>query len=357
MEVIFMDHMDHEDRFGELAKFRIPDMSGFRPPPGSARLILTGVIALVLAALLWGSFYQVEPEEVGLVLRFGRHVRTTEPGLRLKIPLVEGVVKVPVQRQLKQELGFRTVQAGIRSQFSEPGQYKDESIMLTGDLNVAVVEWIVQYRVSDPYRFLFKVRGLEDTFRSLNEAVMRGVVGDRTVTEVLTVGRQEIETTAQQRLQELCDQYETGITVAQVVLQDVNPPDAVKPSWDEVNQAQQQRDRLINEARAEYNKVIPRSSGEAQQTILSAEGYALDRVNRSQGDASRFKALEEAYRLAPEVTRQRIYLETMQRVLPRVGGKVFLDQNAKGLLPLLPLNALGGAIAATPAAKTSGGSN
>ncbi len=344
------------DRFDEIVKFRIPDISGFRPPPGSTKMIVPGVAALVLLLFSWSSFYQVEPEQLGVVLRFGRHTRTTEPGLRLKIPVVEEVFKVPVQRQLKQELGFRTVQAGIRSQFSEPGAFKEESIMLTGDLNVAVVEWIVQYRVSDPYRFLFKVRGLEETFRSLNEAVMRGVVGDRTVTEVLTVGRQEIETTTQRKLQELCDQYETGITVAQVVLQDVNPPDKVKPSWDEVNQAQQQRDRLINEARAEYNKVIPRSSGEAQQTILGAEGYALDRVNRSQGDASRFKALEEAYRLTPEVTRQRIYLETMVRVLPRAGGKVFLDKNAQGILPLLPLNALGGAIAGDAAAARPGGS-
>ena len=349
--------MDPEDRLKDLMPFRIPELSEFRMPPGSGRIILAALAALVIVVLLWGSFYQVEPEELGLVLRFGRHVRTTDPGLRFKIPLAESVVKVPVQRQLKQELGFRTTQPGIRSQFSEPGDYKEESIMLTGDLNVAVVEWIVQYRVSDPYRFLFKVRGLEETFRSLNEAVMRGVVGDRTVTEVLTVGRQEIETTAQQKLQELCDQYETGITVAQVVLQDVNPPDAVKPSWDEVNQAQQQRDRLINEARAEYNKVIPRSSGEAQQTILGAEGYALDRVNRSQGDASRFKSLQEAYRLAPEVTRQRMYLETMERVLPRVGGKVFLDKNAQGLLPLLPLNALGGAVAADAVTKRPGGSN
>lgn len=343
------------DRFGDIPKFRIPDMSEFRLPPGSAKLIPAVLVALAALVLFWGSFYQVEPEELGLVLRFGRHVRTTEPGLRLKIPLVEAVVKVPVQRQLKQELGFRTVQAGIRSTFSEPGAFKEESIMLTGDLNVAVVEWIVQYRVADPYRFLFKVRGLEETFRSMNEAVMRGVVGDRTVTEVLTVGRQEIETTVQQKLQELCDQYETGIAVAQVVLQDVNPPDAVKPSWDEVNQALQQRDRLINEARAEYNKVIPRSSGEAQQTILGAEGYALDRVNRSQGDASRFKALEEAYRLAPEVTRQRIYLETMAKILPRVGGKVFLDKDAQGILPLLPLNALSGAVATAPATTRPGG--
>jgi modulator of FtsH protease HflK len=346
--------MNH-DEYGDLQRFRIPDISGFRLPPGSSRIILIGVASLVILVLLLGSFYQIEPEELGLVLRFGRHVRTTEPGLRLKFPLMEQVVKVPVQRQLKQELGFRTVQAGIRSEFSDPGMYKEESIMLTGDLNVAVVEWIVQYRVSDPYRYLFKVRDLEGTFRSLNEAVMRGVVGDRTVTEVLTVGRQEIETTAQQKLQELCDQYETGITVAQVVLQDVNPPDPVKPSWDEVNQAQQQRDRMINEARAEYNKVIPRSSGEAQQTILGAQGYALDRVNRAEGDAARFKSLEAAYRLAPEVTRQRIYLETMGRVLPQVGGKVFVDNNAQGLLKVLPLSTLGGAIAGDPALVRPGG--
>ncbi len=345
--------MDY-DRFDERPRFRIPELSAIRLPPGSAKMISAAVAALAVLALLWASFYQVQPEEVGVVLRFGRHTRTTEPGLRLKFPGIETVFKVPVQRQLKQELGFRTVQAGIRSEFSEPGAYKAESVMLTGDLNVAVVEWIVQFRVSDPFRFLFKMRGLDETFRSLNEAVMRGVVGDRTVTEVLTVGRQEIETTAQQKLQELCDQYETGITVAQVVLQDVNPPDAVKPSWDEVNQAQQQRDRLINEARAEYNKVIPRSSGEAQQTILGAEGYALDRVNRSQGDASRFKAMQEAYSLAPEVTRQRIYLETMQRVLPKVGGKVFVDKNAQGIMQLLPLNALAGAIAAEPAARPGG---
>jgi membrane protease subunit HflK len=188
---------------------------------------------------------------------------------------------------------------------------------------------------------------------------MREVVGDRTITEVLTVGRQEIETRVQEKLQELCNQYETGVTVAQVVLQDVNPPDPVKPSWDEVNQAQQQRDRLINEARAEYNKVVPRAAGEAEQTILAAEGYALNRVNRSQGDATRFKELHAAYRQAPDVTRQRIYLETMERVLPKVGGKIFLDKNAQGLLPLLPLNTLGGSIAAgtAPSPGRAGGAN
>jgi membrane protease subunit HflK len=220
-------------------------------------------------------------------------------------------------------------------------QFSDEAIMLTGDLNVAVVEWIVQYRAADPYLFLFKVRNLEETFRAMNEAVMREVVGDRTVTEVLTVGRQEIEARVEERLQDLANQYETGITIDQVVLQDVNPPDPVKPSWDEVNQAQQQRDRMINEARAEYNRVIPRARGEAEQAVLQAEGYAVERVNRSEGDAVRFTAIYDEYRLAPEVTRRRLYLETMQRILPQVGRKLYVDKDTTGILPLLSLDGAG----------------
>ena len=200
--------------------------------------------------------------------------------------------------------------------------------------------------------YLFKIRNVEDTFRDMNEAVMREVVGDRTVTEVLTVGRQEIEVNAQIRLQELCDQYETGIRVGQDVLQDVNPPDPVKPSWDEVNQAQQQRDRMINEALADYSSVIPRASGEAQQTILQAEGYALDRVNRSKGDAARFKALYDEYWRAPNVTRRRMYLETMTRMLPQAGTKVILDEQAQGVLPLLSIG--GGRSPLQPAALTGG---
>jgi membrane protease subunit HflK len=297
------------------------------------------VIAVLL--LLATTFYQVQPEAVGVVLRFGRYVRTTEPGLHVKAPFAEQVIKVPVQRQLKQEFGFRTEEPGIRTQYSQQN-FNDESMMLTGDLNVAIVEWIVQYRVSDPYQFLFKVRNPESTFRAMNEAVMRQVVGDRTVTEVLTVGRQEIETRVEVELQAMAKQYELGITLDQVVLQDVNPPNPVKPSWDAVNQAQQQRDRLINEARAEYNKVVPRAKGEAEQTILQAQGYALDRVNRSQGDSARFKSVYDSYRKAPDVTRRRMYLETMGRVLPSLGGKVFVDKDVKGIVPLLPLqNMLG----------------
>ena len=311
----------------------VPDL----PPPNiSGRGIVTGLALILSLVVLWGTVYQIEAEEAGIVLRFGKYVRNTDPGLHFKIPFAEDVQKVPVERQLKQEFGFRTTAANVQTQYSQ-ATFDGESVMLTGDLNVAVVEWIVQYRVADPYNYLFKVRNVEDTFRDMNEAVMREVVGDRTVTEVLTVGRQGIEVSAQVRLQELSDQYETGIRIEQVVLQDVNPPDPVKPSWDEVNQAQQQRDRLINEALADYNSVIPRASGEAEQTILQAEGYALDRVNRSEGDATRFRALYEEYRRAPNVTRRRLYLETMGRMLPLAGSKVILDDQAQGILPLLSI--------------------
>ena len=315
----------------DVSRVRLP-----RFPRGAS----TAAAALIVAAVVaFGALYQVQPEEVGVVLRFGRYVRATDPGLRAKIPFAETVLKVPVQRQLKQEFGFRTMEPGIRTQYAAfDRNATEESVMLTGDLNVAVVEWIVQYRVADPYLYLFKVRNLEDTFRAMNEAIMREVVGDRTVTEVLTVGRQEIESRVEGRLQDLANQYEMGITIDQVVLQDVNPPDPVKPSWDEVNQAQQQRDRMINEARAEYNRVIPRARGEAEQTVLQAEGYALDRVNRAEGEATRFEAVQAAYRLAPDVTRRRLYLETMQRILPRVGRKLYVDEDATGVLPLLSLD-------------------
>ena len=314
----------------------VPD---FKPPRLAPRPIVIGLAAILVLVFLLGSVYQIEPEEAGVVLRLGRYVRTTDPGLRFKFPFLEQVTKVPVERQLKQEFGFRTQVAGVQSTFLTAG-LEDESLMLTGDLNVAVVEWIVQYRVADPYDYLFRVRNVEETFRDMNEAVVRAVVGDRTVTEVLTIGRQDIEVTAQVALQELCDQYQNGIRIEQVVLQDVNPPDPVKPSWDEVNQAQQQRDRLINEALTDYNAVIPRARGEAEQTILQAEGYALNRVNRSEGDAARFMAVYEEYQQAPEVTRRRMYLETMSAMMARVPNKVILDSDAQGILPLLPIDGI-----------------
>jgi membrane protease subunit HflK len=313
-----------------LPQFQVP-----RLPGGVLR---GGILILLVLIAAFTSVYQVGPEQIGVVLRFGRYVRSTDPGLQFKMPFgIERVTKVPVQRQLKQEFGFRTVTPGVRTAYSERG-FQEESNMLTGDLNAAEVEWVVQYRVVDAYKFLFRVRNVETTFRDITEAVMREVVGDRTVNEVLTVGRQEVAALVEQRLQGLCDQYETGIKVEQVVLQDVNPPDAVKASFNEVNQAQQEREKLINEAQSEYNQVIPRARGEALKTIQQAEGYLLERVNQARGDSARFVALYESYRRAPEVTRKRIYLETMNTVLPKVSRKIVVDDKIRGLLPLLNLN-------------------
>ena len=314
-----------------------PEMPEIRIPNIPRGLIQKGLVALLVLIAVLSSFYTIDPEEAGLVLRFGQYVRSTSPGLHFKMPFgIERVMKVPVQRQLKAEFGFRTTQAGINSQYSSRS-FVGESNILTGDLNAAVVEWVVQYRVVDPYRFLFRVRNVEETFRDMSEAVMRLVVGDRTVNEVLTVGRAEIAHEVEIGLQALCDQYEAGIKVEQVVLQDVNPPDPVKPSFNEVNEAQQEKATMINAAQSEYNKVIPKARGQALQTIQEAEGYALERTNTAQGDSARFSAVFQAYRLAPEVTRKRIYIETMNEILPKVERKIVIDGKLDGVLPLLDL--------------------
>jgi membrane protease subunit HflK len=319
--------------FGD--EIKIPKLQIPRLPGGTVRVIVLVVILLLVAV---SSFYTVGPEEIGVVMRLGKVVRTTDPGLHAKLPFaIERVTKVPIQRQLKEEFGFQTVSAGVRSQFSVRGR-ESESNMLTGDLNAAVVEWVVQYRIVDPYNYLFRVRNVRETFRAMTEAVMRKIVGDRTVNEVLTVGRAEIADLVEQKLQALCDQYETGIKVEQVVLQDVNPPDPVKPSFNEVNQAQQEKETLINQAQSEYNKVIPRAKGEALQTIQVAEGYALNRVNTARGDSARFVAVFNEFRKAPEITRQRIYLETMNIILPQIQRKVVVDQDLRSVLPLLNID-------------------
>jgi len=321
--------------FGEEIPIRnIPRFPG--------RILGFAGIAVLAAIGLFSSFYTVGPEELGVVLRFGKYVRSTDPGLHFRIPLgVERVRKVPIQRQLKEEFGFRTARPGVRTEYSSQGR-ESESLMLTGDLNSAVVEWVVQYRIVDAYNFLFRVRNPRETFGAMTQAIMREVVGDRTVNEVLTVGRQEVANLVEVKLQALSEQYEMGLKVEQVVLQDVNPPDLVKPSFNEVNQAQQERERLINEAQSEYNKVIPRAKGEAQQTIQQAEGYALDRVNRAEGEANRFNSVFAAYRDAPEVTRKRIYLETMSQILPKVEKTTIIDEGVRGILPMLNLNGQAG---------------
>jgi membrane protease subunit HflK len=236
------------------------------------------------------------------------------------------------------EFGFRTGRPGVRSEFNVPPDAAAESVMLTGDLNVAVVEWIVQYRIKDPKRYLFHLRNVAQTFRDMSEAVMRQVVGDHSVDEVLTIGREQIAQEAREQLQRLCDMYENGIEVQQLLLQDVNPPDPVKPAFNEVNQAIQEKERAINEAWAEYNKAVPRAKGEAEQAVRAAEGYALERVNNAEGDAKRFEQLHAEYSKAPAVTRKRLYLEAMGQLMPKLGRKLILDDKARGILPLLQLD-------------------
>ncbi len=297
------------------------------------RVILLGLIVAFMAI---GSVFQVKPEEVGVITRFGRYVKTVNPGLNFKMPFAEKVVKVPVERQQKLEFGFRTIKADVRSTTSRKGT-KDESLMLTGDLNLADVEWVVQYRIDNPYNYLFKVRNPESTLRDVSEAAMREVVGDRTVNEVLTVGRAEIASTLKNLMQEICREYTLGVQIEQVVLQDVNPPEKVKAAFNEVNEAQQEKETLINQAKAEYNKVIPKASGQAEETLQKAEGYATERVNMAKGEVARFNAIYTEYVKAPEVTKRRLYLETMQDVLPQLGNKIITDEKGNNVLPLLQM--------------------
>ncbi len=297
------------------------------------RYLILFIIALVLLGM---TFFQIRPEEAGVITRFGKYIRTEEPGLHLKLPVLEKLYKVAVERQHKEEFGFRTLSSGIRSEYTKSGT-NEESLMLTGDLNLADVEWVVQYRIDDPYKYLFKVREPIITMRDISEACMRQIVGDRTVNEVLTVGRAEIALIVQQEIQRLCAEYSLGIKIEQVILQDVNPPDPVKDAFNAVNQAQQEKETLINQARSEYNKIIPKARGQAEETIQKATGYATERVNNALGESARFNALFREYMKAPEITKQRLYLETMQQVLPRLGGKIITDEEGNNVLPLLQM--------------------
>jgi membrane protease subunit HflK len=305
-----------------------------------------GWIILLLVVLVYlgsSAFYTVAVDEVGVVQRFGRYVRTVEPGLHFKLPTgIEKVTKVRVRFVYKEEFGFRTLQAGVRTQYAAGQAYDSESLMLTGDLNVAVVPWIVQYRIKDPYNYLFKVQNVRSTLRDLSESTMRLVVGDRSINEVISK-REEIADQAMGLLQKELDEAETGINVVTIEMKKTNVPAPVQPSFNEVNQAIQEKERTIYQAREEYNKAIPAAKGNAEKTIKAAEGYALDRVNRAEGDASRFVAQYEAYAKAKDVTRRRLYLESLKDLFPKLGQKYILDADQKNLLPLLNLGKEGGA--------------
>jgi len=311
-------------------------------PPIKKSMVI-GIAILIFGIILFATiFYQVGTDEVGIIKRFGKYIDTTQPGLHFKMPFgIDRVTKVPVQRVQKEEFGFRTVVAGIRTEYAK-GKNIGESLMLTGDLNSAVVEWIVQYRIGDPVDYLFKVKNVRTIIRDASESAMRQVVGDRSVDEVIILSRREIADEVKLMLQDAMDYLKTGIRIVTVELKDVNPPDPVKPAFNEVNEAKQEMEKMVNKAWESYNKVIPKARGEAEKTIRQAEGYALNRINRAKGDADKFLAIWKEYNLAKDVTKRRMYLETMNEVLPRIERKYIVDSEQKGLLQLLELEGKGG---------------
>ena len=309
-----------------------------RLPRLEFKWIIGLIVVIVGLYLLFSTFYSIPADGVGVITRFGKYVRTTQPGLHFKIPLgIEKLQKVRVKHIFKEEFGFRTLRAGVRTQYA-PQSFLDESLMLTGDLNSGEVEWIVQYKVKNPYNYLFKVRYIQETIRDVSETIMREVVGDHSVSEVLTIGRIEMAQLAEKMLQEILDKYDSGIDIVVVKLQGVDPPDPVKPAFNDVNEAKQEKEKVINEAWEAYNNIIPKAKGEAQQTIRNSEGYALNRVNRSKGDANKFLAVFEEYRKAKDVTRRRLYLETLNEILTKVERKYIIDANQGSLLKLLNLS-------------------
>src|SRR5213595_329051 len=305
-----------------------------RPP---MRLIGAVVVAAAFLIVLWTSYYTVAAESEGVVLRFGKFLKTVEPGLHFKLPFgIDEVTVLPTRRQLKLEFGFIT--PGYTNPDQPAKDAEEERSMVTGDLNAALVEWVVQYRIDDPKQYLFDVRNPAQTLRDLSEAAMREVIGDRTVDEVITIGRQDIEVSALARMQELAKRYMLGVRVDQVQLKNVNPPAEVQASFNEVNKAQQDRENAINIANGDYNQAVPRARGEADQAIRGAEGYRFKRVNEAEGDVASFNAMLGQYVKAPEITRTRLYLETMGDVLPAVREKIIIDDTMRQLLPILPLS-------------------
>jgi modulator of FtsH protease HflK len=323
-----------DDPWGDLR-----EMMGPRQAP--PKYLIPG--AIVVALLLWAAFtsvYTVQPEQRAVIKRFGAVIGISDPGLHFKLPFgIDEVQFVATERVLKQEFGFRAdgTRPTGRTAY-EAAAFEDESLMLTGDLNIIDVEWVVQYRINDPIRFLYEMREPTRTLRDISESVMRRVVGNRLGSEVLTVGRVEIQRESRDEMQQIMDAYQSGVHIITVELQDVVPPPAVQPAFNEVNEARQERERMINEAQKRVNQEIPRAEGEALRVVAEAQGYATERVNRALGESVRFSAVLSEYRQAPQVTRSRLYLETLGEVLPGIGQILVVQEGQVGPLPLLEMN-------------------
>ena len=317
----------------KIGKQKFADFGGYLPWIILGFFVLVGLI---------GSIYSIGPDEVGVRQRFGKYIGLSSPGLHAKIPFgIEKVSPVKVEKVFKEEFGVRTLQPGVKTVYSSR-RYLEESLMLTGDLNILDVRWIVQFKIKDPVKLLFAVRDPQDNIRDVSEVVMRWLVGDYSVDEVLTIQREEIDYLAQQEMQKILDDYQTGVQIITVKLLDVNPPEKVKPAFNEVNEAKQEKEKMINQAWEAYNKVIPRAKGEAEKTIREAEGYALAKINRAKGEAERFLVTLGEYQKAPKITQKRLYLETMMEVLPRAKDKYIIDPKQSSILPLLNIGDKGG---------------
>lgn len=288
----------------------------------------------IIGLIVNSGFYTVETEEEAIVLRLGKYIETTSPGLHFKVPFIDKVEKVKTTIVHQAEFGFRTNNTNERRTFYANEDFDNESLMLTGDLNVGDVEWVVQYKISDPFKYKFKTRDPERNIRDISESIMRRVVGDKLVTEVLTTGRVEISSKAKVLMQEVIDKYDMGISVQTVKLQDVNPPESVKASFNEVNEARQEKEKVINQAEREYNKIIPEAKGKAEKLVSEAEGFGMAQVNKAKGDASKFLAILTEYNRAPEITKKRMYLEVMEVVFTRGKDITIVDSKIKGLLPI-----------------------
>ncbi|RJX34706.1 MAG: FtsH protease activity modulator HflK [Desulfurivibrio sp.] len=303
---------------------------------GSIVKVVTVVAVIFLIQIIYSSFYTIEPGEKGVVLRLGKFNKFASSGLNFKIPLIDDVIKVDVETVRKLEFGFRTRVPGQKSVFVKEG-YDMESLMLTGDKNVIDVEWIVQYKVQDPFLFVFKVGDVDQAVRDVSEMAIRTIVGNRDFDYVLG-NREIIEAGTARMLQDSLNKYESGVKVLTVKLQDVNPPEQVKPAFNEVNEADQDMKRLVNEAEQTYNKLIPKARGDAKKLLEESHGYAIERTNLAKGETARFLAVLEEYKKAEEVTRKRMYLETMQKVLPTVTDIYVIDKGQQSILPFLDLS-------------------
>ncbi len=310
---------------------------GAPPNLGSGLMKIALVVgALILVNILMSSFYTIEPGERGVVLRFGQYQKTTSPGLNFKLPVVDELVKVDVETVRKQEFGMRTRIPGQKTVYEKRG-YEAESLMLTGDKNVINVEWIVQYKISDPLSFVFKVKDVDQAVRDVSEMAVRRVVGNQGFDYALS-NREIIEMLSSREIQSTLDKYESGVKIVTVKLQDVNPPDAVKPAFNEVNEADQDMKRLVNEAEETYNRVIPKARGTALSIMEEAHGYAIERVNLAEGEVARFVNILKEYQQAKDVTKKRMYLETMAKVLPNVETIHIIDKDQRSILPFLDIS-------------------